>query len=131
MVCMITDSSLPPSNAGIGSRLNIANARDNIAINAKNSPDQPASRIIDPIFVAPTGQLKFSNALLLSFGFEDESFTISCLSISNVIFVCAFISLAAKVMLSMTFPFVPFIMYSELSRTITPSKHSFPQLICF
>jgi hypothetical protein len=65
--CIITDSNLPQSNAGIGNILNIASARDIMAANIRSIFDPPVSHIWEPIFAAHTGQLTLSRACCLSF----------------------------------------------------------------
>ena len=50
-----TPNNLPPSNAGIGSTLNIAKASEIIPANPKYTFRPPDSRIISPNFTAPAG----------------------------------------------------------------------------
>lgn len=52
---MTTHSHLPPSNAGIGSKLNTAKANDIIAPKARNCARIPRSTNTSPNLTAPTG----------------------------------------------------------------------------
>ena len=62
----MTPNSLPPSNAGIGKRLNIASAIDSIPPNIKNIIQPPDARTNCHTFAAPIGPESLATVFHLS-----------------------------------------------------------------
>jgi len=56
--CINTQIILPPSNAGIGSMLNIAKANEIIPANARYKTRRPLDKSISPNFTTPTGPVR-------------------------------------------------------------------------
>lgn len=72
--CKITAQNLPPSTAGIGRILKIANARESIPPKPRKISGPKASKSFSPNFTAPTGQVSWLRADFVSFALNEKSF---------------------------------------------------------
>ena len=72
--CKITAQNLPPSTAGIGRMLKIANARESIPPKPRKISGPKASKSFSPNFTAPTGQVSWLRADFVSFALNEKSF---------------------------------------------------------
>lgn len=71
--CKITAQNLPPSRAGIGRTLKMAKARESIPPKPRKIRNQNSSKSFSPNFTAPTGQVSWLSADLVSFTLNEKS----------------------------------------------------------
>lgn len=91
---MSTPSNLPPSNAGIGSTLNIANAREIIPANPRYSFRPPMLNSVSQNFMAPAGPVSLLSDVFILVPFIDIKSLPNVPNAEKVSAVWAFISFA-------------------------------------
>ena len=91
---MITPRNLPPSNAGNGKILKIANAKEIMPANAKNNLNHHSFKSVCQIFTAPTGPVSLLSTFFIFVPSKEMRFLPSVPSVTNVRSASARISLS-------------------------------------